>query len=234
MFFLNKDHSRLLMVRVWVSLLVVLLLCLVCMVYIDRQVLLLVHHELPVRWQIVFNRITQLGEGYIWLSASGGAAAGGYLLRRQGKTQELRQLGESFYRKGLFVFLSIIFSGVLLNIFKTMIGRLRPRFFLADSTYGFQPFNFDFGMNSFPSGHSQTIWALMVSLALLYPRLTIPFVSFAALVAASRVLVAAHYVSDVLMGSYLGTILTLYLYTRFIKKGYLPRKQTTASPQNLS
>ena len=229
MLFLNKDHSRLLMGRVWASLLVVLLLCLVCMVYIDRQVLLLVHYELPVRWQIFFNKLTQLGEGYIWLSASGGAAVGGYLIKRQGTTSKLQQFADSLSRKGLFVFLSIIFSGALLNIIKTMIGRLRPRFFLADATYGFQPFNFDFGMNSFPSGHSQTIWALMISLSLLYPRLTIPFVSFATLVAASRVLVAAHYVSDVLMGSYLGMILTLYLYTRFIKKGYLVRKYPTPS-----
>ena len=232
MLFLSKDHSQLLIPRLWVSLLLVLLLCLVCMVYIDRPVLLLVHHELPAHWQIIFNKITRLGEGYIWITASGCAAAGGYLLQRFGKTSELRQLGDSFSRKGLFVFLSIIFSGLLLNIIKTMIGRLRPRFFLADSTYGFQPFNFDFGMNSFPSGHSQTIWALMVSLSLLYPRFTIPFVLFAALVAASRVLVAAHYVSDVLMGSYLGMILTLYLYTWFVKMGYLRRKQPATSPKN--
>jgi len=217
------------MPRVWASLLLVLLLCLLCMLFIDRQVLLLVHHELPAPWQIIFNKITRLGEGYIWIPASCAAAAGGYLLQRHGKTSELRQLGGSFYRKGLFVFLSIIFSGLLLNIIKTMTGRLRPRFFLADSTYGFQPFNFDFGMNSFPSGHSQTIWALMISLSLLFPRFTIPYVAFAALVAASRVLVAAHYVSDVLMGSYLGTILTLYLYTWFIKKGYLARKPPAAS-----
>ena len=110
----------------------------------------------------------------------------------------------------------------MLNIVKTMIGRLRPRFFLATGTYDFQPFNFDFGMNTFPSGHSQTVWALMIALALLYPRFTIPFLSFAAVVAASRVLVSAHYFSDVLMGSYLGVILTLYLYTRFIRKGLLP------------
>ena len=223
MLFLNKDHSRLLMGRVWASLLLVLLLCLVCIVYVDRPVLLLVHNQLPAQCQILFNRITRLGEGYIWLSASGVAAAGGSLLQRLGKTSELRQSGDSITKKGLFIFLSIIFSGLLLNIIKTMIGRLRPRFFLADSTYGFQPFNFDFGMNSFPSGHSQTIWALMTALSLLYPRFTIPFVSFATIVAASRVLVAAHYVSDVLMGSYLGTILTLYLYTRFIKNGYLVR-----------
>ena len=190
--------------------------------------LLLVHDDLPAQWQLFFRRITGLGEGNIWLTVSGAVAVIGYLLQRFGKSSAQRQRGRAFLAKGLFVFSSIIVSGLLLNIVKIMIGRLRPAYFLADSTYGFQPFNFAFGMNTFPSGHSQTIWALMISLSLLYPRFTIPFVTFAALVAGSRVLVSAHYLSDVLMGSYLGTVLTLYIYTRFIRKGFLTRKTPEA------
>jgi len=216
------------MPHVWASLILVLLLCLLSMLYIDRQVLLLVQNELPAQWRHFFSSITGLGEGNIWLTVSGTVAVISYLLQRHGKSSTLRHRGKAFLAKGLFVFLSIIFSGLLVNIIKIMIGRLRPAYFLADSTYGFQPFNFDFGTNTFPSGHSQTVWALMVSLSLLYPRLTIPFLSFAATVAASRVLVTAHYLSDVLMGSYLGVILTLYIYTRFVRKGYLPCKQSSA------
>jgi len=231
MLFLNETHNRLIMPHVWASLIMVLLLCLLSMLYIDRSVLLLVHNELPARWQQFFSSITGLGEGNIWLTISGTVAVIGYLLQRYGKSPTLRQRGKAFLAKGLFVFLSIAFSGLLINIAKIMIGRLRPAYFLADSTYGFQPFNFDFGTNTFPSGHSQTVWALTVSLSLLYPRFTISFLSFAALVAASRVLVTAHYLSDVLMGSYLGMILTLYLYTRFIRKGFLRREQANAPNQ---
>jgi membrane-associated phospholipid phosphatase len=212
------------MPRVWASLFLVLLLCVLCMLSVDRPVLLLVHNELPARWQRFFSSITWLGEGNIWLVISGAVAVIGFLLQRLGKSSTLQHRAKTFLTKGLFVFSSIVFSGLLLNIVKVVIGRLRPSFFLTDGTYGFQPFNFDFGSNTFPSGHSQAVWALMTSLSLLYPRITIPFLSFAALIAASRVLVSAHYLSDVLMGSYVGAILTLYLYTRFIKKGYLSRK----------
>ena len=228
MLFLNQDHSRLLMPRVWASLIVVVLLCLLSMLSIDRPVLLLVHNELPPRWQDFFRSITWLGEGNIWLIISGAVAGIGFLLQRFGKSSTLRQRGKAILSKGLFVFFSIIFSGLVLNVVKTVIGRLRPAYYLADSSYGFQPFNFDFGMNTFPSGHSQAVWALMTSLSLLYPRLTVPFLSFATLIAASRVLVSAHYLSDVLMGSYLGTVLTLYIYTRFIRKGFLIRKTPEA------
>jgi membrane-associated phospholipid phosphatase len=231
MLFLTHDHSRLLMPRVWASLFLTLLVCLVCMLSIDRPVLLLVHNELPSQLQQFFSSITWLGEGNIWLIVSGAVAVIGYLLQRFGKSSTMRKQGKAFLAKGVFIFSSIVFSGLLLNIVKIMIGRLRPSFFLTDGTYGFQPFNFNYGTNTFPSGHSQAVWALMTSLSLLYPRFTIPFVSFATLIAASRVLVSAHYLSDVLMGSYLGIILTLYLYTRFVRMGYLRREQTGAQNQ---
>jgi undecaprenyl-diphosphatase len=63
----------------------------------------------------------------------------------------------------------------------------------------------------------------MVSLAILYPRFSLPFIFCATVVAASRVLIGAHFVSDVIMGSYMGLILTFYLYTQFIRNGWLPR-----------
>ncbi|MCF6291682.1 MAG: phosphatase PAP2 family protein [Desulfobacterales bacterium] len=221
MLFLDKDRCRINVPQAWAGFIVVLLLCGLSMIFVDRQVLLLVHQHLPAGWQQFFERVTRLGKGDIWISSSLCIAAGAYLLQRYGKDPGLRRRCAAISGKAFFVFLSIVFSGLLLNLVKTMIGRYRPRYFLADNLYGFQPFNFDFGMNGFPSGHSQTAWALMISLSLLFPRYTAAFVFFAALVSASRVFVSAHFVSDILMGSYMGMFLTLYLYTRLVKKGYL-------------
>ncbi len=225
MLFLDKDRCRINVSQAWAGFIVVLLLCLFCMIFVDRQVLLLVHQHLPRGWQQFFEKITRLGKGDIWITSSLCIAAGAFLVQRYGRNAGLRQRCALISRKAFFVFLSIVFSGLLLNLVKTMIGRYRPRYFLADNLYGFQPFNFDFGMNGFPSGHSQTAWALMISLSLLFPRYTAAFVGSAALVAASRVFVSAHFVSDVLMGSYMGMFLTLYLYTWFLKKGYLSLEQ---------
>lgn len=225
MLFLNKEHTRLNLRQIWIGFFLVLLLCLLSMIFIDRAVLLLVHDQLPREWYIFFRKVSRLGKGDIWGGGSLLAALSGYALHRFGKNSTFRKKWLSVCRKASFVFVSLLASGVLLNVVKTMIGRMRPRFFLAESLYGFKPFNFDFGMNCFPSGHSQTIWAAMLSLSLLFPRFRILFFLFATLVASSRVFVSAHFVSDVLMGSYLGIAVTFYFYAWFVRKGYLPEDE---------
>lgn len=118
----------------------------------------------------------------------------------------------------LFVIFSIAAAGVLVNVLKFIIGRMRPRELLENGVSGFIPFNTDFGMNSFPSGHSQMVWSLAVSLLLIFPRLWPVLFAFATAVAASRFLASVHFVSDVVMGSYLGAVVPLllkhYVYDR--------------------
>lgn len=60
---------------------------------------------------------------------------------------------------------------------------------------------------SFPSGHSLTAFAVSVSLALFYPSLAVALFFAAASVAASRILLGMHFLSDVLVGSFLGATL---------------------------
>lgn len=60
---------------------------------------------------------------------------------------------------------------------------------------------------SFPSGHTITAFAVAVTLSLFYPELA-PGLLFCALsVAASRVLLGMHFLSDVLAGAAIGTLL---------------------------
>jgi undecaprenyl-diphosphatase len=60
---------------------------------------------------------------------------------------------------------------------------------------------------SFPSGHSMTAFAICVPLGLFYPALLAGLLLCAASVAASRVLLGMHFLSDVVAGSALGAIL---------------------------
>ena len=60
---------------------------------------------------------------------------------------------------------------------------------------------------SFPSGHTITAFAVSVSLIQFYPDLTAGLVFCALSVGASRILLGMHFLSDVVAGAAIGTLL---------------------------
>lgn len=60
---------------------------------------------------------------------------------------------------------------------------------------------------SFPSGHSMNAFAVCTVLALQFPAAAPPLALLAGSIAASRVVLGMHYVSDVIVGSTLGALL---------------------------
>jgi len=62
---------------------------------------------------------------------------------------------------------------------------------------------------SFPSGHTITAFAVAVSVSLFYPEMVIGLLFCALSVAASRILLGMHFLSDVLAGAAIGTALGL-------------------------
>jgi undecaprenyl-diphosphatase len=68
---------------------------------------------------------------------------------------------------------------------------------------------------SFPSGHTITAFAVAISLSSFYPEME-PFLLFCAVsIAASRVVLGMHYLSDVVAGSLIGTVLAVSAVTFF-------------------
>jgi len=122
------------------------------------------------------------------------------------------------YYSFLFIFSSIAISGVITNIIKFLFGRARPTLLFKDNYYGFAFFEFSADMLSFPSGHANTIFALATALFFLLPRGWFLYFSVAVLVGASRVLIGSHYLSDVIAGSYLAVLTTLYIKQYFVFK----------------
>lgn len=62
---------------------------------------------------------------------------------------------------------------------------------------------------SFPSGHAITAFGVAVSLGLFYPELQGCLLAAAFLIAGSRIILGMHFLSDVLAGSAIGTLLGL-------------------------
>ena len=121
--------------------------------------------------------------------------------------------------RALFVFLSISSSGMLVLITKFIFGRYRPRMFFKEQLYGFEFFQLKGKITSFPSGHASTIVALMLSLYFINPKYRVIYFIIAFVVVISRVLVCHHYLTDVVVGSYVAAITTLCLKQFLDKSG---------------
>ena len=68
---------------------------------------------------------------------------------------------------------------------------------------------------SFPSGHTITAFAVALTLGLFYPVMLPPLLFCALCIAASRVLLGMHFLSDVIVGALLGTGLALSSHALF-------------------
>lgn len=106
---------------------------------------------------------------------------------------------------------SVAVAGIALNVLKFVIGRSRPYNLLRTGEYGFVPFKIDYAYNGFPSGHTATVVAVVLSLSFAYPRWRAPLFAAGAVVASTRVLMNHHFMSDVLMGAVLAIAVTLWM-----------------------
>ena len=107
---------------------------------------------------------------------------------------------------------SVIASGLLVNIVKVFFGRWRPKLLITDAEWGFTFFAGRWERHGFPSGHSSTVGAVVMTLILLWPRLFPLWIAMGLLVGSTRVCLNVHYVSDVIVGLYIGGLMTIVLY----------------------
>lgn len=95
-------------------------------------------------------------------------------------------------------------SGALAQVIKYAVGRARPRLLPGFGAYRFHPLSMDINYASFPSGHAATVFAMATALGLMLPRCRLPLFLLAGVIAVSRIMVEAHYLSDVVAGAALG------------------------------
>jgi len=70
----------------------------------------------------------------------------------------------------LFIFVSVAFSGITTGIIKVVVARFRPSMLFEHGLYGFDFFHRDSAINSFPSGHTTTAFALAMYISIFWPR----------------------------------------------------------------
>jgi membrane-associated phospholipid phosphatase len=114
-----------------------------------------------------------------------------------------------------FVFIAVGLPGLLVTIVKRWIGRVRPS---AQGPFAYEPFSWRPEYASLPSGHTTTAFAALVAIGAMFPRAR-PFLwGYALLIALSRIVVTAHYSSDVIAGAAVGTFGALWVRDWFARR----------------
>ena len=162
----------------------------------DRPVAVLAQ-SLGPRILAVFGVITQFGLSKGYLIASAAAFVFFSLVGGRWRVNAWR---------AAFIFVNVALSGLGADIIKVIVARPRPKLFLSHGEFGFEWFRWGSDHWSFPSGHVATATALALSLTTIWPRFWPAWWTAALLICASRVILGAHYPSDLVGGFYLALV----------------------------
>ena len=179
--------------------------------FYDRPIAVAMH-GLDPRILAVASFITQFGYSRGYLIGAGALAIVFFLMRGRWRLWAWR---------ASFVFLNVAASGILVDLVKAFVARERPKLFFSEGLYGFDWFRWGSDHWSFPSGHSQTAAAVALSLTTFWPRWWPAWWLAAILVFASRIVLDAHYLSDVIGGFFFGLAAWWFLRDWFARKGWL-------------
>jgi len=174
---------------------------LICMVLIDGPVLRAVPHA--PQWAVwPFHQITDFGLSgwFLWPL--------GLLFLALAALPPLTKVSQAvlaavMVRVG-FLFLAIGVPGLTVSIVKRMIGRARPLATGHIDPFAFAPFIWRADYASLPSGHATTAFSVLVAFGTLWPRARTALLLYALAISVSRIMVMAHYPSDVLAGAMVG------------------------------
>ncbi|HEY6255888.1 MAG TPA: phosphatase PAP2 family protein [Xanthobacteraceae bacterium] len=175
------------------------------MVFVDAPAIVAVG-RLP-SWVVeLFNTLTDFGTsdwflvpiGVVLLTITALASPAAAHLSRLVLTAFAVRLG--------FVFVAIALPGLFTTVIKRLIGRARPFIGGDADPFRYAPLVWRSDYASLPSGHATNVFAALVAIGLVVPRLRAPLLIYALIIAASRVIVLAHHPSDVIAGAVVGVV----------------------------
>lgn len=204
-----------------------LLLIVLSYFFIDKSVsLYFIEHA--DKYKAFGKGLSRLGESHWYI----GIALLGILYYKFIKTNEL------YKQRFIFLLYANIFSGLISVTLKMFIGRLRPwKLENGGDSFGFliaQNPDFSFYENinyqiemlmqnfthysSFPSGHTTTSLTVFTVMMILFPKQYYIWLPITLIAVSARILANDHFISDVLAGALLGTLSTLFIYSKMKEK----------------
>ena len=185
---------------------VILLFTIISYNYFDLDIAIYFKNSYPT-FLYIFKLITKLGYS-TWILITSILV---FLIYRKTK--------KNLSQKALFIFSSVAISGLIVDVLKIIFSRARPKLYFAEDLYAFHflEFKTKAAYYSFPSGHSSTALSFAFALSMLFPKYRVELLLIGVVVAFSRVVVTAHYLSDILAGGLIGIFISYYIYEKYFK-----------------
>lgn len=184
--------------------------CTVCYYLVDRQLVwwLYAHHSRQITiLKFMSNQIPNI------------IGAGIFLVYGSMALQYKRFVHNKTCMKLLTACNAVVISIFLKDILKFMFGRYWPDTFVCNNpslimnhAYGFNWFTDGSAWRSFPSGHTTFIFAFAASMWLLFPKLRWLWILLPIMVMTGLAGLYYHFVSDIIAGAALGTMVAIYNY----------------------
>jgi membrane-associated phospholipid phosphatase len=118
-----------------------------------------------------------------------------------------------------FLFAAVALPGLVFTIVKRLIGRARPLVEGGADPFIYHPLGWSVEYASFPSGHATDAFAIATAVGALWPRTRPVMWTYAVLIALSRIVLTAHFPSDVIAGAVVGTMGALIVRDWFAARG---------------
>ncbi|MFC3073952.1 phosphatase PAP2 family protein [Shinella pollutisoli] len=186
---------------------------------------------LPERIVLFNHAITDFGTFRWMIYGSGLLVIVAYVLGRASRSATVAGRARTGLRLSLYFFLTIGATSALVHLAKLVVGRARPALLSERGAYDLTPLSFDTLFQSFPSGHSAAVGAFFGAFSMLVPGLRPLFLAGALTIGVSRVVVGAHYPSDVAAGLLLGLWTAIAAAFLFAGRQWLFRFDAAGWPQ---
>ncbi|MGA7490002.1 MAG: phosphatase PAP2 family protein [Xanthobacteraceae bacterium] len=154
----------------------------------------------------IFDHITEFGKSG-WLLVPIALVLAGIALSASPALPRMSQrvLAAIAVRLG-FLFVAVGLPGLIFTIVKRVVGRARPLVEGSADPFNYRPLGWSVEYASLPSGHAVDAFAIAMAVGALWPRARPLLWTYAVLIAVSRVVLTAHFPSDVVAGAVVGVV----------------------------
>lgn len=169
----------------------------------DKHLFLWLNNHLASPWlDPIFHFLNCLGNGWVLAIVTG---VGLWLYQPK-----------IFKKHWFWMMIAMLLSGLLVVLIKGWVGRPRPLAAFAPLIQTGKVHIHNIGpalkTRSFPSGHTQTAFAVATYLSLLFRRGAPIFILIASLVGLARIYAGVHYPLDVLVGAIIGSSFSIIIW----------------------